>query len=113
MDNPQSLLGQAFDFIHRSFLTVDTQVGLLIIALIAAFIMKSWKQIWWLSLLAVIVYTVVDVVWPLMNNGTFRLPDFFQWAFWQIELMRYIGFIIVITVFYVLKTLLVKTAAKA
>jgi len=113
MDNPQSYLGQAFDFIHQSFLTVDGQVGLLIIALIAAFMMKSWKQLWPLALLAVIVDVVVMAVWPLLNHGSFRLPDFFTRSFWTGLLALYIGFVIVIAVFYFLKTMLTKTAAKA
>src|SRR5262249_24881550 len=111
MDNPQLYFGQALDFVHRSFLTVDAQVGLLIIALIAAFMMKSWKQIWTLALLAVLVDIVDMSIWPLLSHGSFHLPDFFTRAFWSGLLALYIGFVVVIAVFYLLRTMLVKATA--
>jgi hypothetical protein len=108
--NGGSYLSDAFEFVHRSFLTVDAQLGLLIIALIAAFMMKSWKQIWPMALLAVVVDIIVMALWPLVNHGGFHLPDFFLLSFWLNVLALYIGFVIVIAVFYFLRTMLIKTA---
>jgi hypothetical protein len=112
MNNGASYLSDAIDFVHRSFLTVDAQLGLLIIALIAAFMMKAWKQIFPIALVAVVIDIIVMALWPLVNHGSFHLPDFFLLSFWLNVVALYIGFLVVIAVFYFLRTTLLK-AAKA
>jgi hypothetical protein len=103
-------MGQAYDFIHGGFATVNAQVGLLIIALIAAFLMKEWKQLWTMALMAVIVQIVAMTVMPLFSHGKFALPDFITIGFWASFAALYIGFVIVIAAFFFVKKRVVKAA---
>jgi hypothetical protein len=110
MSNMQPYMNQAYDFIHGGFATVNAQVGLLIIALLAAVMMKEWKQLWTMSLGAVIIQIIALAFMPLLTHGKFALPDFLTLSFWAGALALYIGFVIVITAFFFLKKNVFKMA---
>jgi len=108
MTTVQSYAQTALDFVHHSFLEVNTSVGLLVIALIAAILMRAWGQIFTMAFLAVLVDELWVAATPLLHRGRFQLPDFIQAQFWVNAFALYIGLFIVIAVFFFLKSLFVK-----
>jgi hypothetical protein len=110
--NAQPYLMQAYDFVHASFSSVNSQVGLLLVALVAAILMKSWKQLFPMAALAVLVDVAVMTLAPLLSrgHGQFRLPDLLSPQTLLGFLALYIGFLIVIAIFYLIKSMFVKTA---
>jgi hypothetical protein len=109
----QTYLMDAYNFVHASFATVNSQVALLLVAFIAAIMMKSWKQLWAMAFAALVIDILVMVFMPLISRGTFHLPDFLalQTLIGLAEL--YVGLVVVIAIFFVLKTMFVKTAKAA
>jgi hypothetical protein len=103
----------AYNFVHASFATVNSQVALLIVALIAALLMKSWKQLWPMAFLALVLDILVMIFMPLLSHGQFHLPDFLalQTLIGFVEL--YVGLVIVIAIFFLVKSMFIKTAKAA
>ena len=108
----QSYLWDAYNFVHESFKSVNSQVALLLVALIAALLMKSWKQLWAMAFLALVLDILVMIFMPLLSHVSFHLPDFLAWQTLLGFLELYIGLVIVIAIFYLVKTMFLK-AAKA
>ena len=109
----QGYLQDAYNFIHHSFENVNSQVALLLVALIVALVMKSWKQLWAMAFVALLLDILVMVFMPLISRGQFHLPDFLalQTLLGLVEL--YVGLVVVIAIFFLIKTLFMKTAKAA
>ena len=109
----QTYLMDAYNFVHASFATVNSQVALLLVALIAAIIMKSWKQLWAMAFVALVLDILVMVFMPLLSRGQFHLPDFLALPTLIGLVELYVGLVVVIAIFFLLKTLFMKTAKAA
>jgi hypothetical protein len=109
----QTYLIEAYNFVHASFATVNSQVALLLVALIAAIIMKSWKQLWAMAFVALVLDILVMVFMPLIGRGQFHLPDFLALRTLVGLVELYVGLVVVIAIFFLLKTLFMKTAKAA
>src|SRR5215475_2100049 len=71
------------EYFQNGFGQVNAAQGL-IIALIAVFLMKRWGQLWGITLVAAVVYALVDHFWPIMRQGApLQLPNVTDPAFWQ------------------------------
>ena len=78
----------------------------LIIALIAAFLMGAWRGLWASAAGATLVHIAVGVLRPMLDGGAFVLPNIMTGAFWMTALALFLGYAIVIAVFFFIKTLL-------
>lgn len=87
----------------------------LIIALIAALLMPSWRQWLPMALLATVVHLAVNYLPNILQGG--GLPDFTQPKFWTDTGAYFLGYLLIIAVFFLLKSLIVRPsggkAAKA
>lgn len=89
---------------HEGFSHVNAVLGL-IIALLATFGMSRWGKLWAMALIATIVHLVAEVMIPVVaNHAQFALPaDLLQGSYWRTAAAIYLGYVIVIAVFFFIK----------
>jgi hypothetical protein len=86
----------------------------LIIALIAVFVMQRWGQLWMITLISAVVYALVDHLWPILQQGApLRLPNVTEPGFWQRLGAFYVGLLIIIAMFFAVKSVLFGRRAAA
>jgi hypothetical protein len=99
--------------ITDGFANVNGALGI-IIALVAAYVLHSWKRLWAVALGATLVHLVAEVMIPVLaNQARFALPpDLLHKHYWMTAVALYLGYFLVIAVFFFLKkTVLPKAAA--
>ena len=104
-----ALLGGVFNLTQAGFDGVNQVMGL-VIAAIAALIMPSWSRLWSTALGAALVHHLINAVRPMLDGGAFALPPLLTLSFWMVTLALFLGYAVVIAVFFFIKTLL--TGAK-
>ena len=94
-------------YLQTGFEHVNVVQGL-IIAIVAAFMLYRWSGVFLAAAGAVVVHVLVDALLPVLGNngGEFRLPNVVESAFWNYALALYLGYVVAITVFYVIKRVL-------
>jgi hypothetical protein len=108
METLQTLLNDANVYLQSGFAHINAVQGL-IIAIVAAFLMHSWGRIIAFALGATVVHLVADVMLPVLANGAaFRLPPLVDSGYWRYVLALIVGYLVVITVFYVVKRVLLR-----
>ncbi len=111
-----TLINQIGDFLNGIFGLASVgfdgvnQVMGLIIAVIAALMMVSWRALGSTALGATLVHLIVLAVLPVLNGGDFVLPAVLTVGFWMRALALFLGYAIVIAIFFFIKTLLTGTA---
>ncbi|AQR60441.1 hypothetical protein BZG35_01290 [Brevundimonas sp. LM2] len=85
---------------------VNQVMGLIIAAIFAFFLMAGWRGLWSAAFGAMVVHTLVVAVLPMLNGGAFALPDLTDLGFWISRLALFLGYAIVIAVFFFVRTLL-------
>lgn len=94
-------------YLDTGFAQVNVVQGILI-AIIAAFMMYSWGSVFVVAAGAVIAHVLIDALLPVLNNaGEFRLPPVTEGDYWKYLLALYLGYIVAISVFYVVKRMLI------
>jgi len=83
----------------------------LIIALIAALLMPSWRQLLPMALLATIVHLAVKDLPGILRGG--GLPNFMVPEFWTTAGVLFLGYLIIISVFFLLKSMVFRGGGKA
>lgn len=113
MDN---LIAQIGDFLSgilglasAGFDGVNQVMGL-IIAVIAALMMVDWRSLGSTALGATLVHLIVLAVLPVLNGGDFALPALLSVGFWMTVLALFLGYAIVIAIFFLIKSLLTGSA---
>jgi hypothetical protein len=87
------------------------QVQGLLIALIAAILMKDWKQLFPMAAGATLVNFLVGLVEPVLRGGTFRLPENLLTLYFLLSLIAtFVIFALIIAIFFFIKSMLLKTA---
>ncbi|CAN5217579.1 hypothetical protein BH10PSE2_BH10PSE2_12330 [soil metagenome] len=86
------------------------QVTGLIIALVLTLMMSSWRSLWATAFGAVIVDRIVMMLRPALDGGAIALPDIMTLSFWMTCLALFLGYAIVIAIFFFIKTILTGTA---
>ena len=84
---------------------VNQIVGLLI-ALFAAIFMVSWRGLPGSAAGAAVIHILIDVLRPLLDGGAIALPDILTLGFWTMALALFLGYAVVIAVFFLIKTIL-------
>jgi len=111
MDTIFHLFNPVLDLFRTGFNQVNVLLGL-IIALIASFQLASWRKLWEMALAALAFHIVALTLAPSIDHGApIRLPALLDPMVWRNWLAIYVGYVILITVFYFLRTRLLKPAA--
>ncbi len=111
MENVQPYLDATLQFLQAGFNEANQVQGLLI-ALAATIFMQSWRQWLGVALVAVVVHVAVDVLVPVLASAQdFRLPPLMEPAFWMESASRYVGYLIVIAIFFAVKRVLLRRGA--
>jgi len=104
-------LHEIIDFFRTGFREgfdhVNAVLGI-IIAVVAAFVMPSWRRIWAITLGATVVHLIAEVMLPVLaDHASFRLPpDLLMLSYWRAAIALYLGYLVVIAVFFFVKTLI-------
>jgi len=101
---------QAVAALRDGFGQINHPQGL-IIALIAALLMPSWRQLLVFALLGTALHLAVNYLPDVLRGGS--LPNFLVEGFWTTALGYFLGYLIIIGVFFFLKSLVAKGGAKA
>ena len=104
LDQIGALLSGVFSLAQGGFDGVNQVVGLLI-ALVMTLLMPVWRAIWAYSLGAALVHIIINTLRPVMDGGAFALPDVLTLGFWTGVLALFLGYVVVIAIFFFLKTL--------
>lgn len=104
-DSIGAFLAGVFGLARGGFDSVNQIVGLLI-AVIATLTMPAWRSLGGTALGAAFVHILIGVLRPLLDGGAVALPDLLSLAFWMTVLALFLGYAIVIAVFFFIKTLL-------
>ena len=97
-----------WEYFRVGFHDVNQVLGLLI-AIAAAYLLSRYNRIFVIALGALIAYAIAEVMLPVLaNHAEFRLPDMVAGGYWQRMAAIYAGFLLIITVFYVAKRLLLR-----
>ena len=94
-------------YLDTGFAQVNVVQGLLI-AIVAAFMMYRWSNVLFVAIGATVVHILVDALLPVLNKtGDFRLPPLVEGEYWRYLLALYLGYILAISIFYVVKRVLI------
>ena len=113
----QTLLDNAVQWLRDGFTNINHPQGLLI-ALIATVFMQSWKQWLPITLVALVVDRVVQVLGPVLANRSggaqVALPhNLMEQDYWTQAGVLYVGYLVVIGIFFFLKRMLFRGRAAA
>ena len=85
---------------------VNQVLGLIIAAVFGLLLMGAWRGLWGAAFGAMVVHTLVEAIRPLLDGGSFALPDLTDGGFWLTRLALFLGYAIVIAVVFFVRTLL-------
>jgi hypothetical protein len=106
----QHMLNVIWDFFREGFNQVNAIEGL-IIALIAALFVPAWHRVWAVALGATLVTVILNVLLPVLaDHAAFRLPPLMNPEFWRFMAVLFVGYMVVIGVFFFLKRLFLREA---
>jgi hypothetical protein len=106
---------QAVEWLRDGFANINNPKGLLI-ALAATIFLGSWKQ--WIPIAAVatIVHIIIERLAPVLSGGGGQVtlpPDLMQESFWTRTLVLFLGYLVIIGVFFFIKNMFFRGGAKA
>ncbi|MDZ4870118.1 MAG: hypothetical protein SGI91_22570 [Alphaproteobacteria bacterium] len=108
MEFVQQILDTVNNYMQTGFYKVNAVQGLLI-AIVTAYFLSHWKQLFVYALGAVIAHVIFDVMIPVIGrNAPFRLPPLVDIEYWRYLLALYIGFLIIIPVFFLVKIMVLR-----
>lgn len=105
---------QAVEILRQGFANANNPKGLLI-ALAATVFMQTWKQ--WLPVAfgAVLIHIAIDTLAPILagGGGNLALPPLTETSFWTQSGVLFVGYLIIIAVFFLVKSMLFRKSAAA
>lgn len=104
----QHTLNVILDFFREGFQEGFAQVNAvlgLIIAVISAFILTRWSRLFAVALGATIVHLIARVLIPVVaDKAAFALPsNLMDLSYWRSALALYLGYLVVIAVFFFIR----------
>ncbi len=109
MDTIIGFFQQVFELAQAGFSGVNQVLGL-IIALVGALIMVTWRDLWRTAAGAAVIHVLIGAVLPMLDGGQFTLPNVMTLTFWIMLLGLFLGFAVVIALFFFVKSLFVRPA---
>jgi hypothetical protein len=107
MEDATQYIQPVLDFFAAGFNQVNAVQGI-IIGVLAAFVLTRYSRILVVALIATIVHVVVDAALPVIQGAELKLPPLADMGWWQYVATLYVGYLVIITVFYILKKLLIR-----
>ena len=108
MEQVQEVLSAVLSYFQAGFYRVNGVQGLLIAA-VFAYMMPRWGRLLVTALGAVVAHAVLDVMVPVLaRSAAFQLPPLVEIEDWKYLLSIYAGYLIVISVFFLVKSLLLR-----
>ena len=105
-------LNPILTFLQRGFDQVNAVQGLLI-ALFATVLMARWAQLFGVALGASLINVVADTIVPIVTrHADIKLPPVMHPTFWNYAASLYVGFVIIIAMFFAVKSVFLRPAAK-
>jgi hypothetical protein len=112
MEQVQTFLIGVWDYAKNGFDLVNDGGRGLLIALAATVFLRSWNHWLPVSALAALVHIMVGHIAPVLaGQEAFKLPEFLDLPFWQVFGALFIGYLVIIAVFFFVKRLIVKPSA--
>jgi len=118
MEHVSTYLHDILDFFrdgfHDGFAHVNGALGL-IIAVYAAYLLSDWKRLWAVALGATLAHLIAVIMIPVLaNERSFQLPpDLLEMSYWKTAAALFLGYVIVIAVFFAIKTKLLPKGGAA
>jgi len=118
MEHASTYLHDILDFFRDGFRDgfahVNGALGL-IIAVFAAYLMTEWRRIWAAALGAAVAHLISVVMIPVLaNERGFQLPpDLLEVSYWKTAAALFLGYLVVIAVFFFVKTRLLPGESRA
>ncbi len=107
-DQLKSWFDYFWQYFQVGFHDVNAVLGLLI-AIGAAYFLGRYSRIFVIAVGAVVFYIIAEVMIPVIaNHAEFKLPDMVAGGYWQRVAAIYAGFLLIITVFYVVKRMILR-----
>ena len=106
----QAYLDQAVEVLRAGFTQINDPKGL-IIALIATLFMRSWGQ--WIpaGIISVVAYVAIEHFAPVLaGQAELALPPLVEIGFWTRTGILFVGFLIVIGIFFFVKRIITSSA---
>lgn len=103
MENVHELAQQLIDLARDSFSTIDSAQGI-VIAVIAALLMRRVSGFFGLAIAATIIHEVVNIARRAMDNGgDIALPDYTNPDVLKIVGMRFAGYLVAICIIFIIR----------
>jgi hypothetical protein len=100
------------EYFQTGFNTVNAWQGL-VVALLAVLLMRRWAQLLVVTLGAALVYILVEHFWPILTqHAAMRLPNVTDAPFWQRLGAVYVGLLIIIAMFFAVKSVVMGAVGK-
>lgn len=108
----ESLVDQAVTYLRDGFGTINNPKGLLI-ALAATIFLGSWRQWIPVALVATIIHIAIERLAPVLagSGGDVTLPPLMEESFWTQVLVLFLGYLIIIGIFFLIKGLIFRKSA--
>ena len=108
-------VNQAVGYLQEGFGIVNGDWRALLIAVVAAILMQNWKQLVPFAVVAVVILIAIERLAPVLanNGGNPSLPNLVETDFWIRTGVMALGYVVIIGVFFFLKSLVMRPAAKA
>jgi hypothetical protein len=100
------LVDQAVAYLREGFANINNPKGLLI-ALAATIFLSSWRALVPVAAVATIVHIAIERLAPVLagGGGEVTLPPIMEESFWTQVLVLFLGYMIIIGVFFLIKGL--------
>ena len=105
MDMVIAFFQQLWELAQAGFSGVNQVLGLLIA--LAALVMVGWRDLWRTALGAAVVQVIIAAILPMLDGGQLAIPNVLTMTFWMTLLALFLGFAIVIALFFFVKSLFV------
>lgn len=100
------ILNDVLDFMRAGFNEINAVQGLLI-ALVAVLFLATLKRLLIVVIAATLVHLGVDILLPVLTGGqAFQLPPLFEGWYWRYVTVCFVGYLVVISIFAIIKRLL-------
>lgn len=109
MDMVVAFFTQLWELAQAGFSGVNQVLGL-IIALVAALAMASWRDLWRTAAGSAVVQVIIAAILPMLDGGQFSVPNVMTLTFWMTLLALFLGFAIMIALFFFVKSLFIRPA---
>lgn len=101
------IVNQAVAMGHQGFNTIYSVQGV-VIAVIAAAMMRRYSHIIGVAIGATIIHEIVTIVRGVIAGGAVQFPDITNVEVLKLVAMRFVGYFVVISVIYLVRRILMR-----